>query len=199
VGGVDEAQNQVQNAAIRTFSVGSWKPLVKFPEYLDITAMAYSPKGGTLVGGGTSRNVQVWRAGDGAPIFTLSHVHQVSKAAISPDSSTVATATCATVVNTKCTEGAVWLWDLPAGKLIKKLAGFPDIVKNVAFSVDGSSLIAASGGGTLRFYGTSDYQTLFEFTSPGGISALAVSPDGGLLATGSANGEVHLWKIVYHP
>ncbi len=199
VGGVDEPQNQVQNAAIWTFSVDSWKPLLKFPEYLNITAMAYSPDGKRLVGGGTSRNVQVWRTSDGTPIFTLNHAHQVSKAAISPDGSTVATATCETVVNAECTEGGVWLWDLATGRLIQKLAGFTDIVENVAFSTDGSSLIAASRGGTLRFYGTTNYQTLFEFTSPGGISALALSPDGVLLATGGANGEVHLWKIVYHP
>ncbi|HLO13793.1 MAG TPA: hypothetical protein VK206_03120, partial [Anaerolineales bacterium] len=177
----------------------SWEPLVKFPEYMNVTAMAYSPKGGTLIGGGTSRNVQVWRASDGTSVFTLNHAHQVSKAAISPDGSTVATATCQTVLNAECTEGGVWLWDLPTGRLNKKLAGFADIVENVAFSADSSTLVAASRGGTLRFYGTSDYQTLFEFTVPGGISALALSPDGGFLATGSDNGEVNLWKVVYHP
>jgi len=199
VGGVDEPQNQVQNAAIWTYSVDSWAAQVKFPEFLDIAALAYSPKGGTLIGGGTSRNVQVWRASDGAPVFTLSHAHQVSKAAISPDGSTVATATCQTVANSECTEGGVWLWDLPSGKLIKKLAGFPDIVENVAFSADGSILIAASRSGILRFYTTSDYQSKFETTSPGGISALTLSPDGGLLATGSNNGAVNLWRVVYRP
>ena len=94
VGGVDEMINQVQHAAVWTYAVGSWQPLVKFPEYMNITALAYSPRGGTLVGGGTSCNVQVWQAGDGTPVYTLSHAHQVRKAAVSPDGSTVATATC---------------------------------------------------------------------------------------------------------
>jgi WD40 repeat protein len=199
VGGVDEMVNQIRNAAVWTFSVDSWEPLVKFPEYWNIAALAYSPDGSTLVGGGTSRNVQVWKTSDGTSLFTLSHAHQVSKVAISPDGSTVATATCEAVVNTECAEGGVWLWDLPTGRLLKKLTGFPDIVENVRFSTDGSTLIAASRGGTLRFYSTSDYQTLFEFAAPDRISALALSPDGGLLATGNFNGEVHLWKIVYRP
>jgi WD40 repeat protein len=199
VGGVDEVQNQIENAAIWTYSVGSWEPLVKLSEYLNIGALAFSPKGGTLIGGGTSRNVQVWRASDGASIFTLNHAHQVSKAAISPDGSAVATATCEIVVNADCAEGAVWLWDLPTGKLNRKLAGFPDFVEHVAFTTDGSSLIASSRDGTLRFYSTSDDQLLFELTSPGGISALAVSPDGGLLATGNFYGEVYIWKIIYNP
>jgi len=199
VGGVDEPLNQILNAAIWTFSVGSWEPLIKFPEYWNITAMTYSPSGESLVGGGTSRNVQVWRASDGTPVFTLNHAHQVSKAAISPDGSTVATATCETVINAECTEGGVWLWDLSTGRLIRKLVGFADIVESLAFSADGSSLITAARGGMLRFYGTADYQPLFEFTSPGGVSALVLSPDGGLLATGNVNGDVNLWKVVDHP
>ena len=199
VGGVDEPQNQIQNAAVWTFSVGSWKPVLKFSEYLNVTAMAYSPDGRWLIGGGTSRNVQVWQASDGASLFTFNHAHQVSRAAISPDSSSVATATCETTVNSICTEGGVWLWDLRTGRLIQKLKGFPDVVESVAFSIDGSSLIAASRDGTLRVYATSDDQPLFEATPKGGIEALALSPDGGLLATGGGNGEVQLWKIVYHP
>jgi len=196
VGGVDEPQNQLRNAAIWTFSVDSWKPLLKIPEYWNIPAMAYSSDGSLLVGGGTSRNVQVWRTSDGTSIFTLNHAHQVSDVAISPDGSTVATATCATTLNDECTEGSVWLWDLHTGKLIKKLAGFPDIVESVAFSVDGSSLIAASRDGTIHVYATSDYQPQFEATPPGGNGILTLSPDGRLLATGGANGQVHLWKIV---
>ena len=199
VGGVDEPQNQIRNAAVWTFSVDSWKPLLKLTEYWNITVMGYSPRGDVLVGGGTSRNVQVWRTDNGASLFTLNHAHQVSKAAISPDGSTLATGTCATVVNAQCTEGGVWLWDLPTGKLIRKLAGFPDFVEGLAFSVDGSSLITASRDGTLRIYSTSDYQPQFEAIPPGGTGVLALSSDGGLLATGGANGEVHLWKIVYRP
>jgi WD40 repeat protein len=199
VGGVDELQNQIQNATVWTFSVGSWKPLLKLPEYLNVTALAYAPDGKWVVGGGTSRNVQVWRASDGTSVFTLNHAHQVSKASISPNSSIVATATCQTTVNDVCTEGGVWLWDLLTGKLVQKVGGFPDVVESVAFSADGSALIAASRDGTLRFYNTSGYQSIFEFTSPEGISAMTVSPDGGFLATGSVNGQVQLWKIVYHP
>ena len=199
VGGVDTPQNQILNAAIWTYSVGTWEPLVKFSEFWNIGVMAYGPKGRTLIGGGTSRNVQVWRTSDGARLFTLSHAHQVSDAAISQDGSTLATGTCITVVNHECTDGGVWLWDLLTEKLIDKLGGFPNVVESLAFSADGSALIVGSRDGTLRVYATSDYTSRFETTSAGGIQALTLSPDGGLLSTGNASGEVHLWKIVYHP
>ena len=107
VGGVDESQNQLRNAAVWTFSVDTWEPLIKFPEYWNIGAMVYSPDGSMLVGGGTSRNVQVWRTSDGVSPFTLNHAHQVGDAAVSPDGSTVATATCETAANIECTEGSV--------------------------------------------------------------------------------------------
>jgi WD40 repeat protein len=199
VGGVDGVKNQIAYAAVWTYSVGSWQPLVKFPEYVNILALAYSPRGGTLVGGGSSRNVQVWRASDGAPVYTLSHAHQVMNAAVSPDGSTLATATCITVVNYDCTEGGVWLWNLPSGKLIQKLGNFPNEVERVAFTTDGSNLVAGSRDGTLRFYPVTDYAAPIQYQSPGGISAMALSPDGGYLATGNDNGEVFIWKNVYHP
>jgi WD40 repeat protein len=199
VGGVDEPQGQVSSAAIWTYSVGSWAPLIKFPEYTNIITLAYSPNGDTLVGGGTSRNVQVWRASDGANLFTLSHAHQVSKVAISPDGSTVATGTCITVASYACSDGGIWLWDLPTGKLLKKLNGFPDFVENLTFSADGSLLIAGSRDGTLRVYATSNYEPTFETFSPGGISAMALSSDGKVLAAGSVNGSVYFWRIAPRP
>jgi WD40 repeat protein len=199
VGGVDEPQNQVQNAAIWTFSVGSWQHQFKLPEYLDIPAIAYSPDGRWLVGGGTSRNVQIWRTSDGTSVFTLNHAHQVSDIAISPDGSTIATATCQTTTNEECTDGGIWLWDLITGRLKMKLKGFHNVVENVAFTADGSSLIATSRDGTLRVYATSDYLPRFEAMPPGGITGMTISADGGLLATGSGNGQVHIWKIVYRP
>jgi WD40 repeat protein len=199
VGGVDEPLNQVLNAAIWTYRVGSWEPQMKFPEFWNIITMEYSPDGRFLVGGGTSRNVQIWRVDDPDPLFTLNHAHQAGEAAISPDGSTLATGTCGTVVNNECTQGEIWLWDLPTGRLIRKLAGLPNNIVNLAFTLDGTTLIMGARDGTLRFLATSDYKSRFEAFSPELIGALALSPDNGLLATGGREGQVHLWKVGYHP
>ena len=199
IGGVDEVENQIRHAAIWTFVVGSWEPRLKFYEFWNVTSMAYSPDGGVLVGGGTSRNVQVWRTSDASVVYTLNHAHQVGDIAITPDGSTVATATCITVVNYECTDGGIWLWDLPSGRLLRKLSGFPHGVESVEFTADGSMLIAAARYGMLRFYSTADYTPVYETTPPDGNSVLTLSADSGLLATASNNGEVRLWKVVYRP
>jgi WD40 repeat protein len=171
VGGVDASPN----AAVWTYSVASWQLLMKLAEFWNIPAMAYSPDGSVLVGGGTSRNVRVW--------------------SISPDGSTVATGLCQASENSQCTRGAVWLWNLQTGTLIKKLADFSDWVQGVGFSADGSVLIAGSRDGTLRAYTTADYQPVFATTWPDGVQALSVSPDSRLLATGNSRGEVDLWRV----
>ena len=191
VGGVDGSPN----AAVWTYSVASWQPLMTLTEFWNIPAMAYSPDGSLLVGGGTSRNVRVWRTSDGVPMFILYHSGQVSSVTISPDGSKIATGLCQASEDFQCTRGAVWLWDLQRGTLIKRLADFPDWVQGVAFSVDGSVLIAGSRDGMLRAYTTADYQPVFASTSPFGVQALSVSPDGRLLATGNNRGEVDLWRV----
>jgi len=191
VGGVDASPN----AAVWTYSVASWQLLMKLAEFWNIPAMAYSPDGSVLVGGGTSRNVRVWRTSDGVPMFVFYHSGQVSSVSISPDGSTVATGLCQASENSQCTRGAVWLWNLQTGTLIKKLADFSDWVQGVGFSADGSVLIAGSRDGTLRAYTTADYQPVFATTWPDGVQALSVSPDSRLLATGNSRGEVDLWRV----
>ncbi len=200
LGGVDTT---TRGAAVWTYAVGTWEPELSFPEFLNITALAYSPDGKVLVGGGTSRNVQVWNASTGAKLFTLSHAHQVTNSAISPDGLTVATATCKTIGNAGCKEGEIWLWDLSNGRLLRKLAGFTGGVNNgvssVAFTPDGLFLFAGSSDGTLRAYSTTDYKLAFESYLSGGIEALVVSRDGALLATGGSSGDVTLWKVIPPP
>jgi dipeptidyl aminopeptidase/acylaminoacyl peptidase len=197
VGGLDDPQNL--RAAIWIYSTISWNLLLKIPESVNITAMAYSPDGRWLIGGGASRDVRVWRTSDGTTIYILSHPHPSLDVAISPDNSVAATATCSFAIDDDCQEGGLWLWDLTNGRLIIQLEDFPDTVENVTFSPDGSFLIAASRDGLLRVYDAATYALAFVADPPGGNGVLALSPDGGLLATGGSSGEVRLWKVVERP
>jgi WD40 repeat protein len=192
VGGVDTWPN----AAIWTYSVSSWQPVLKLTEFWNIPSLAYSPDGEYIVGGGTSRNVRVWRTSDGATLFVLYHSGQVSSLAISPDGSAVASGLCeASDEDGTCARGAVCLWSLDTGRLIRTLSDFPDWVERVAYSVDGSVLIAGSRDGTLGFYATTDYQPILVSSSPGGGGVLAASSDGRLLATAGSNGMINLWRV----
>jgi WD40 repeat protein len=195
IGGVDAWPD----AAIWTYAVDSWQPQLKLVEYWNIPDIAFSPDGALLVGGGISRNVRVWQAGDGAELFILYHAGQVSSIAISPDGRVAATGLCDESTDNQCTRGAVWLWNLADGSLIGKLSDFPDKVERVVFSPDGSVLIAGSRNGTFRAYAAADYSHLLVTAAPPddsnlSILALAISPDGRRLATGGVGG-IDLWRV----
>jgi WD40 repeat protein len=194
VGGVDGWPS----AAIWTFTVSFWQPLVKMVAAWNIPDMAFTADGQWLVGGGTSRIVHIWRVSDGAEMKILHHAGQVTSVAISPDGSTVATGLCVEsdpVDAYPCTRGAVWVWDLQSGILIEQLADFSDFVEGVAYTPDGSVLLGGSRQGELHAYATSNYQMLFQAYTPGGILDLTISSDGRLLATGRYNGQIDLWRI----
>jgi WD40 repeat protein len=200
VGGVDEPPGTpLQDAAIWTYAVDTWDPVLKLAEYWNIPDIAFSPDGSLIVGGGTSRNARVWRASDGAEQFILYHAGQVGSIAISPDGFTIATGLCEASDRGQCIRGAVWLWSLAKGKLVETLTDFATGVVDVAYSADGSLLFAASFDGTLRAYSTIDYSPLLEATTPASeyqqkIAEMALSADGRLLAT-SGSGRIDLWRV----
>ncbi len=196
VGGVDEWPI----AAIWIYDVDTWQPRMRLAEFWNIPDIAFTADGALVVGGGTSRNVRVWRTSDGTEVRILYHPGQVSSIAISPDGSTVATGLCeASDETSQCTRGAVWLRELATGRLIQQLSDFPEGVEGVAFTPDGSAVLAASRGGTVRAYATSDHRSLLVAASPPGPSpvsllALAISTDGRFLATGGV-GSISLWRV----
>lgn len=200
VGGVDEPPGTpLQDAAIWTFAVDTWQPELKLAEYWNIPDIAFSPDGSLIVGGGTSRNARVWRAGDGAEQFILYHAGQVGGIAISPDGATVATALCEASVGGQCARGAIWLWSLSSGRLLETISEFASGVRDVAYSVDGSVLFAAAGDGTLRAYSTSDLSPLLAAPVPHGpyqqpITVVTASVDGRFLVT-SGSGRIDVWRV----
>ena len=109
--------------------------------------MAYTPDGQLLAGGGTSRNVRIWKTSDGVEVSILYHPGQVSSLAVSPDGYTLATGLCEASQNSVCTRGTVWLWDLLTGASIQRLSDVPDWVEGVAYSLDGSLVVAGARDG----------------------------------------------------
>ncbi len=201
VGGVDEPPGApIEDAAIWTYAVDTWQPELRVAEYWNIADIAFSPDGSMIVGGGTSRNVRVWRTSDGAELFILYHAGQVGSIAISPDGSTVATATCEeSDASFQCIRGGVWLWSLSSGKLIRTLSDFPTGVAEVAYSVDGSVLLAATLDGALRAYATADYAPLLVAAAPAGqeqqrVADMALSADGRFLAMSRLH-RIEIWRV----
>jgi WD40 repeat protein/DNA-binding SARP family transcriptional activator len=138
--------------------------------------------------------VNIWDTATNKLLFTVPGMKSGSQAlndiAISPDGSRVVRA------NDDMT-GQVW--DLAAGTPLLELIGHQVSLVRVAYSPDGrriatTSDFTASHGGTAKIWDAVTGKEIFSLPEPEniGVYAVAFSPDGNLIATGTAK-TVTLW------
>lgn len=88
--------------------------------------------------------------------------------------------------------GYLALWDVAEGRLVWERQVHEDLVYDVVWSADGSTLLTASGDGTVGRF-TKSGEALEPLTGHSGqVLSLAVAPDG-TLASGSLDRTIRIW------
>ncbi len=91
--------------------------------------------------------------------------------------------------------GSVHLLDAATGQFAASFSTFGDPVLSVTLSPDELLVVAGTQTGKLRVIRTCDREELpAVMAHPGGVTAVSVSHDGSLLATGGQDRVVRLWK-----
>jgi RNA polymerase sigma factor (sigma-70 family) len=115
----------------------------------DVIALACPADGKTLVSGSRDRTARIWDLATGRPTRVIPHDSRVESLAISADGSLLATSSTLPELR------EVYVWDLRTGNRLRiweleasKVGS--QLVRGVALSGDGSSVIAALGDGSLR-------------------------------------------------
>jgi len=181
-----------------------------------IVSMDFSPDGKILASSGIiDGNVMLWDIATGKPIGEplTNDAKIVMGIAFSPDGKTLAVGSCGrrTPDEMKCDfqQGEVHLWDVKTQRRVQTLAGHVDVVGSVAFSPDGqllasdsclkTSVDATCLSGEIRLWDVATgrlHQVIrghpFSF-----VTTVAFSPDGGILASGSADQFAILWDISF--
>lgn len=160
-----------------------------------VTAVAFAPKNTRLLAtGGADSTIRLWDTASGDCLRVIkAHAGAVLCLAFSPDGELLASGSA---------DSTARIWETRSGRpLVPPLTGHPQGVIRVAFSPEGQRLVTAAGGINFHHVVSRDFQVrlwdvqsghqlLALFPHSNSVYAVAFSPDGRRLATGSFDNTV---------
>jgi WD40 repeat protein len=156
-----------------------------------VRSCTFSPDGQSIVSGGEDQSIRVWDVQGyqetrvlHAKVLT-GHADGVLSARFSRDGQQIVTAS---------RDRTAALWDASTGKPLRRFQeGHEYLVSWAAFFPDGRRLATGAGDNSVRIWDLTAGTQLGIFAPVGRVGALAISPDGNLLATTSPYTEIKIY------
>ncbi|HEY9606173.1 MAG TPA: serine/threonine-protein kinase [Allocoleopsis sp.] len=184
---------------IKLWNLETGKLLRTLTGHSDIVeSVTISPDGKLLASGSNDKTVKLWNLQTGQEIRTLTGFsYFVVSVAISPDGQTLVSGA-----------DKIYLWHLPTGSLISTIPNSSGntVVASLAITPDGKTLVSGSNWGQVSLWNLQNLLNGCQGAQPcspthvvsaytGWVDALAISPDGKTLATGSdRESKIDLWN-----
>ncbi|MFN4261912.1 MAG: WD40 repeat domain-containing protein, partial [Gemmataceae bacterium] len=161
-----------------------------------VSSVVWAADGKTLFSGSHDRTVKVWDVAAKKELATLKGeegpVHCI---ALSRDGKTLAVGGAHWPGSENSILGKVTLWDVASGKEAAHLKGHKGIIKALAFTPDGSTLVSSSEDGTVKIWDLAERVERFSVEQKYGVRSIALSSDGKTLVSTNGFGEVKLWDV----
>jgi hypothetical protein len=156
--------------------------------------------GRLLITGSDDKTVRLWSLPDGKPLKTLrvpiggGSEGKIYAVAISPDGGTVAAGGWTGYEWDGL--NSIYLYEVASGRLVKRLAGLPDVINDLNYSPDARYLAAGLGGTNgIRIYRTHDWEPVYADSNfRDGCYSVDFAADGRLVGT-SLDGRLRLYAL----
>ncbi len=156
----------------------------------EVQALAFSPDGATLAGVSSSGMTTLWDVSSRSLRHEPFYAGLDASIAFSPDGKTLATSGSG---------GGVAFWDVETGESSGRIGGFGRS-RDVAFSADGERVAFAEDGSGFpraQVWDVAKRSRIAEVSGgdEGDAQAVALSPDGRIVAVGGYGRAVRLWDV----
>jgi len=153
-----------------------------------VGSLAFSSDGKALATPGFYPNpVQLWDVTNGKLIanFSSEEPFHIFNLIFSPDGRMLASGDW---------NGAVHLWDVASGQVLRTLNGHTESIESLAFSPDGRLLASGSFDGSVILWDVNSGQNIHSLEGhTDSVDGVVFSPDGSMIASGSQDNSVILW------
>jgi WD40 repeat protein len=153
-----------------------------------VESVAFSPNGRLIASGSDDRSVFVWDTSLGYEGHSFKSGHgDALGVALDPPQDLVASAN---------QDGTVSVWSLRTGRE-RVLAGDDGTLESVAFSRDGTTLVASGQNGKVVVWSVPGFERRRPLAGPvsGILWSVALAPDGHTVAAGSDSGDILVWDL----
>jgi WD40 repeat protein len=187
--GTAELATASPDKAVRIWDAAALKVSRVLKDHADgVLAVAYSPDGRWMATGSLDRTVKLYRADGYARTTSLSHGEGVLAIAFGPKSD---------IVVSGCLDKQVRVWPVKEGSVENPLRSHSEgeAVDSVSFSAAGDRFAWGAINRKVQLFNGEVSNRLREWQeAQDWVYAVAVSPDGKLVAAGSGEGKLYLWS-----
>ncbi|MCT7951866.1 WD40 repeat domain-containing protein [Ancylothrix sp. C2] len=167
---------------------------------MDVNALLFTPDGKSLISGSEDGFLFIWDLSAGKLDRTLidknqsgQYLSSINAATLSADGNTLVSSD----------DSLIKIWDYETGEIertIKDSEKFQKGIKSLSISSDGKMLAGTTSDLLMLWNLDTGTETNIDFKNPldykpTNITAIALTPNGKILATGFPNGKIALWDV----